>query len=297
MSTDSLRQYFVEISRHPLLTHAEELTLGRQIAAAQQILDNGGPRTKNERRLVRSGERAKRRFINGNLRLVVNVAKTFSKKVVQLEMSDLIQEGNFGLIRAVERFDYTRGYKFSTYAYWWIRQHIHRAIQRKEAHIRMPSQLAQVSANWNRVVGQLTQKLGRTPNPAELAKALKISEDELLLMMERNRGNAYSLDVILSWHDDGGTMLELMYDKEKHLEDDECMETQHDLARMQAAMMQLNDRDADVLRARFGIGCREQTYQELAEKMQVSRERTRQVVKQSLGKVRHFMMVSEACGV
>lgn len=297
MSIESLRQYLTDISRYPLLSQTEELTLGRQVAAAQQILENGGPSTKEEKRLVRSGNRAKRRFVNGNLRLVVNVAKKFNKKCVSMDLLDLIQEGNLGLIKAVERFDYTRGYKFSTYAYWWIRQHIHRAIQRKETQIRLPSQLAQVSANWSRVMGQQTQKLGRTPTHAELAKALKITDEELLLMLDRNRGSTVSLDVLLKYDDDSSTMLDLIHDKDKHRDDNEDLETQHELDRMQAALLKLSDREAELLKCRYGFDGREQTFTELAEKTQISRERTRQLVTRSLSKLRHFMLISEACGV
>lgn len=292
-TADPLRQYFIEIARHPLLTSDEELTLGKAVMEAQQILEAGGPSSSAERRIVRAGERAKRRFVNGNLRLVVTVAKSFTSNVVTMDMLDLIQEGNFGLIKAVERYDYTRGYKFSTYAYWWIRQAMRRAIQQKERQIRLPSQLAEIANKWNRVIGQQTQLLGRTPTPAELGEALKISEAEVLLLMERNRGRTYSLDALLNTDDATSTLGEVFYSRAVDAEHREETEVREDIEGMLTALMLLSDKEQAILRARYGIGQSAKSFQQIADSQQLCRERVRQLASRSLNRLKYLIETSQ----
>ena len=134
---DPLRDYLNQIGKIPLLTAAEEIELGNSIQRMMPLLDKPDL-TKDEQKIIRIGKRAKKRMVQGNLRLVISVASKYNKMTSRLSMQDLIQEGNIGLIRAVEMFDPSRGYKFSTYAYWWIRQGITRAIAEKSRTIRLP---------------------------------------------------------------------------------------------------------------------------------------------------------------
>jgi RNA polymerase primary sigma factor len=127
--TDSVKDYLNDIAKQPLLTPQQEIQLGRRVAKWRELKDKSGPLTQAEQRELRSGERARQQFIRANLQLVIHVARKYEKRHRQtLEFMDLVQEGNIGLSRAVELFDYSRGYKFSTYAYWWIRQRITRAL-------------------------------------------------------------------------------------------------------------------------------------------------------------------------
>ena len=135
---DPLRDYLNQIGKIPLLTAAEEIELGNSIQRMMPLLDKPNP-TKEEQKVIRIGKRAKKRMVQGNLRLVISVASKYNKMTSRLSMQDLIQEGNIGLIRAVEMFDPSRGYKFSTYAYWWIRQGIMRATQTQDRMIKLPS--------------------------------------------------------------------------------------------------------------------------------------------------------------
>lgn len=286
---DALRAYFVSISRHPLLTATEELTLGKAVAELQRIQENGGPKTQAERAAVRRGERAKKRFITANLRLVVTVAKQFTSVAHTMDMLDLIQEGSMGLLRAVERFDYKRGYKFSTYAYWWISQAIRRSLQRSDRQIKLPSQIAEIARQWSRKVHKETQRLGREPTLAEMAKAVKMSEDEVRLMLDRNSGVTMSLDVLLT-HDDGSSRLgDLVYDKEVEHEREADLMLQHDLSRLNDALAYLSDKEQEVVRARFGLGESEQTYASMGRELGLSRERTRQLVGRSVQKLKYLM--------
>ena len=136
--SDPLRDYLNQIGRIPLLTAAEEIALGNAIQAMMPLVGKADL-TKQEQKTIRAGNRAKKRMIQGNLRLVISVASKYSRMTTRLSMQDLIQEGNIGLIRAAEMFDPSRGYKFSTYAYWWIRQGIMRSTQTQDRMIRLPS--------------------------------------------------------------------------------------------------------------------------------------------------------------
>lgn len=294
-SHDGLRDYFVAISRHPLLTATEELTLGKQVAELQRIVDNGGPRTKDERHAVRRGERAKKRFVSANLRLVVTIAKHYKRVSHCLDMLDLIQEGNLGLVRAVERFDYTRGYKFSTYSYWWISQAMRRALQRSDRPIKLPSQIAEIARRLPSIRHKESIRLGREPSLRELAAACKMSEDELRLLLDRNTGITTSLDLLITQEDSvGSTLLDLVYDKEHAQDQDNDLALQHDLSRMRKAFVLLTDKEQELLMSRYGINEEQQTYASIGRRLGLSRERTRQMASTSLNKLRYLMEVESS---
>lgn len=292
--SDALRAYFHTIARHPLLTATEELMLGRQVAEMQTLLEKGKPLSPKEKQAVRRGEKARRRFITANLRLVVTVAKQYTSVSHSMDLLDLIQEGNMGLTKAVERFDYTRGYKFSTYAYWWISQAIRRALQKMDRTIKLPSQLADIARRWPNMRHKETQRLGREPTLAEMAQAFKMTEAEARLLMDRNSGITMSLDVLLTSEDStASTLLDLMYDKEAEQSRESDLALQHDLERMQKAFAFLTDKEQEVLKARYGIDTDQQTYARIGREMGLSRERTRQVTARSLQKLKFLMQRDE----
>lgn len=173
---DAIGDYLNNIARYPLLTPQQEIQLGRRVAKWKELKDLERPLTTQERRELRSGERARQRFVQSNLQLVVHVARKYSKRNTQtLDMLDLIQEGNIGLSRAVELFDYTRGYKFSTYAYWWIRQAIGRALVQYDPIIRLPLGVHDMLVKLNKTAQAFAQEHGRTATMTELAAVLEVT--------------------------------------------------------------------------------------------------------------------------
>jgi len=184
---DSIKDYLNSIAKYPLLTAQQEIQLGRRVARWQQLKDLDRKLTNAERREYRSGERARQRFIQSNLQLVVHVARKYDKRNNKtLEFMDLIQEGNIGLARAVELFDPSRGYKFSTYAYWWIRQGITRALIQSDAMIKLPSSLHETLYKLNRTVQQLSHDLGRAPSIMETATAMEMAPEQLSYLLKQS---------------------------------------------------------------------------------------------------------------
>ena len=183
---DSIKDYLNSIAKYPLLTAEQEIQLGRRVAKWKELKDLQRPLTADEQRQLRSGERARQRFIQSNLQLVVHVARKYDRRSNKtLELMDLVQEGNIGLARAVELFDPSRGYKFSTYAYWWIRQGMTRALITQDAIIRLPTSLHELLYKINRTAQDLTHKLGREPSLQELADAVEMDAKELSIMLKR----------------------------------------------------------------------------------------------------------------
>ncbi len=177
---DSIKDYLNDIAKQPLLTPQQEIQLGRRVAKWRELKDKPKPLTLAEQREMRSGERARQQFIRANLQLVVHVARKYEKRNRRsLEFMDLVQEGNIGLARAVELFDYSRGYKFSTYAYWWIRQGITRALTQSDSMIRLPSGMHDLMYKASRTSQELGHKLGRTPKLSEVAEELGIKPADL----------------------------------------------------------------------------------------------------------------------
>jgi len=182
---DSIKDYLNSIAKYPLLTPEQEIQLGRRVSRWQELRTKD-TLTPDERRELRSGERARQRFIQSNLQLVVHVARKYDRRQNKtLELMDLIQEGNIGLARAVELFDPSRGYKFSTYAYWWIRQGITRALIMQDAIIRLPSSLHELLFKINRTAQDMGHKLGRQPTITELAEAVDMDTEQLSMMLKR----------------------------------------------------------------------------------------------------------------
>ena len=205
MKGDSVRAYLREIGRVPLLEHAEEILLGRQVQRLMEIEEKRkeledlcGHKVSDEdlaphfdqdrkslRRELRAGKKAKDTMVTANLRLVVSVAKKYTKR--NMELLDIIQEGTIGLVRGVEKFDPGRGYKFSTYAYWWIRQGITRAIAEKSRAIRLPIHITENLNRLKKAQRDLSQKNGYIPTVDELAKELQLKEDEIKDLMCKAR--------------------------------------------------------------------------------------------------------------
>ena len=203
---DPLRSYLRDIGRVPLLSHEQEITLGRQVQelmaledmreelkmrsggsdpSQQELAAAAGLRPEVLRKRLHAGRRAKERMVAANLRLVVSVAKKYTKR--NMELLDLIQEGTIGLVRGVEKFDPTLGYKFSTYAYWLIRQGITRAIAEKSRTIRLPIHITEMLNKLKKGQLELSQELGRTPTLSELAVAVELPEEEVKYLLRRAR--------------------------------------------------------------------------------------------------------------
>ena len=207
----SFKRYLQEIARFPLLTVDQEIQYGRRIATMQGLKQLDRPLTNAEQRLVRSGLRARERFMQCNLQLVVHVAKKYeNRKCKSLEIMDLVQEGNIGLARAVELFDYSRGYKFSTYAYWWIKQGIQRAISQNDAMIRLPAGLNDLLYKISRTTFELGQQLGRPPSMKEIADNMSIGLNVIHDAMRRSLA-VCSLDAISS-NNDTASILDMIPD-------------------------------------------------------------------------------------
>jgi RNA polymerase primary sigma factor len=203
----SLKEYLREIARYPLLSPEQEIQLGRQVVKMQQL----GCTDREQRQ----GQRARDKFIKSNLKLVVNIAKKYDgRQRKAMMLLDLIQEGNIGLARAVDMFDPSRGYRFTTYAYWWIRQAIHRAIANNDNMIRMPSSLHEKIIKIAKVQSRLTQELGRLPSQQEIADDLDITIDEMITAVQRNQ-SATSLDAT-SIDSDRSAIINFITDESQH---------------------------------------------------------------------------------
>jgi len=260
---DPVRMYLKEIGRVPLLTSEEEVDLAKR-------MENGD-------------EEAKRRLAEANLRLVVSIAKRYVGR--GMLFLDLIQEGNLGLIKAVEKFDYRKGYKFSTYATWWIRQAITRAIADQARTIRIPVHMVETINKLIRVSRQLLQELGRDPSPEEIAREMNISEDKVREIIKIAQ-EPVSLETPIGEEEDShlGDFIE---DHEARAPAEEASFT---LLREQLdeVLKTLTDREQRVLRLRFGLDDgRARTLEEVGQKFGVTRERIRQIEAKTLRKLRH----------
>jgi RNA polymerase sigma factor (sigma-70 family) len=288
---DLVGVYLHEISRTPLLDAAREVELSKAIEAglyAEHLLDEGKARKGVSReeleRLVVEGERAKDLFIRANLRLVVSIARRYVRS--GMPMLDLIQEGNTGLVRAVEKFDYERGFKFSTYATWWIRQAISRAIAQQERTVRLPVHLVEDVNRMRNVHRQLTRELGSDPEPDQIAAALGVPVERVHELVRWSQ-DTVSLDTPVG--DDGDTNLgDLVADSDAP-SPEEIVLTALERQRIEGLLNHLDDRSAGIMRARYGLeDGREHSLTEVASRFSLSRERIRQLEIQALGRLREL---------
>ena len=290
-SSDPVSWYLATIGRIPLLTPAEEIELGNQVQAMMQLTEDGSKTfddsalTTQQRRLIRIGRRAKERMMKANLRLVVSVAKKYQGK--GLELLDLIQEGSLGLERAVEKFDPTRGYKFSTYAFWWIRQSMTRAIACQSRTIRLPVHLSERLTTIRKVSLDLAHKLGAMPSRVEIAEAMYIPLDELDSLL-RQALTTSSLDAPVNGEEGRSFLGDLIADSSLD-EPLDIVEQRIHHEQLGRWLSHLSDQEQHVLRLRFGLeGNERHTLAEIGRLMEVSRERVRQVELKALRKLRNL---------
>jgi RNA polymerase primary sigma factor len=285
-SSDPITWYLATIGREPLLTPAEEIELGNQVQTMMRLVEEGEREyTDQEKKLLRIGKRSKQRMMKANLRLVVSVAKKYQGK--GLELLDLIQEGSLGLERAVEKFDPTRGYKFSTYAFWWIRQSMTRAIACQSRTIRLPVHLSERLTAIRKVSLDLAHKLGAMPSRQEIAEAMAMPIDELDGLL-RQALTTSSLDAPVNGDEGRSFLGDLIADSsgEEPLDRVERGIHQEQLGRW---LSHLSDQERQVLQLRFGLeGEERHTLAEIGRQLDVSRERVRQVELKALRKLRNL---------
>lgn len=293
-SADSVRAYLKQIGKVALLNAEQEVSLAKRIEAGlyatyrlKEIAEAGEKLKAIDMRdlkaIARDGRKAKNHLLEANLRLVVSLAKRYTGR--GMAFLDLIQEGNLGLIRAVEKFDYTKGYKFSTYATWWIRQAITRAMADQARTIRIPVHMVEVINKLGRIQRELLQELGREPTPEELAKEMAITEEKVLEIQQYAR-EPISLDQTIG--DEGDSQLG------DFIEDSEAVVAVDAVSfsllqdQLQDVLQTLSEREAGVVRLRFGLtDGMPRTLDEIGQVYGVTRERIRQIESKTMSKLRH----------
>jgi RNA polymerase sigma factor (sigma-70 family) len=295
---DSVGLYLDEIARNPLLDAATEVELSKTIEAglmAEHLLaegrigrrKGGAPKSATEEELewlAAEGRRAVKQFTEANLRLVVSIARKYGR--AQMPMLDLIQEGNTGLIRAVEKFDYTKGYKFSTYATWWVRQAITRGIAQQARVVRLPVHVVEELNQVGSARRTLERQLGRDPEPVEIAAELDMDIERVLDLLRWGREHV-SLDTPVD--EDGDTSLgDLMAQETTPSPDLEVLDVES-RDRLNALVELLDERAADIIRARYGlVDGRQHKLADIGAKHGISAERVRQLEREAIQKLRKF---------
>jgi len=261
---DVVKFYFKEIRKLPLLNFEQEQALAKRVVAGD--------------------EEARSRMIESNLRLVVAIGKKYINR--GLPFSDILEEGNLGLIRAVEKFDYKRGFKFSTYASWWIRQSIERAIANHVRIIRLPVHVAEIANSYMRTVRKLTQELGREPEADEVAKRMKISVQRVRALAQTSR-DTYSLDMLIS--DEGDDTLKDVLRDTNTPSPAAAVNEQGRRKYLNECIAELPDTERNVLRMRYGLSSENpRTLDSIGKQFGITRERVRQIEKQAIGKLRNL---------
>lgn len=262
---DSVKIYLQQIGRVKLLSADEEIELAKRIAEGDEV--------------------AKQKLIQANLRLVVSIAKKYIGR--GLSFLDLIQEGNLGLIRAAEKFDYQRGFKFSTYATWWIQQSITRGIADKSRTIRLPVHMIETIGKLKRVTRELTLELGRVPTKEELAQRLGISLSKLRLVLKATQ-STISLETPLHTKDETSKIGDFLVDESTEAPDTH-VSNENLILELEKILNTLRPRERDVLKLRFGLNDgHKRTLEEIGQLFGVSRERVRQIETRALNKLRRM---------
>ncbi len=298
-SADPLRTYLGQIGRAALLTADQEVDLASRIEAgvyaaerlrrsdvpgAAGSTEEVPPQLRRDLKwIVRDGERARTRLLEANLRLVVSVAKRYAGR--GMAFLDLIQEGNLGLIRAVEKFDYTKGYKFSTYATWWIRQAISRGLAEQARTVRLPVHLVEIINRHNRLHRELLQQLGREPTAHELADALDVTVDKVLDIQQHAR-EPLSLDQAVG--DEGDSQLGDFIEDSAAVVAVDVVNFALLQDQLDQVLATLSVREAGIIRLRYGLSDgRPRTLDEIGQVYGVTRERIRQIEAKTMTKLRH----------
>ena len=278
-----MRLYLNEIGQHTLLTSDDERRLGKLIKdglvaverlTGEEPIDPGEKRTL--RRAAQEGQAAKTQMVQANLRLVVSIARRYDGK--DLQLADLVQEGNIGLMRAVDKYDYEKGFKFSTYATWWIRQAMTRAMADQGRNIRIPTHMMELVNRVQRTERELTSELERDPSPEEVAHRCGLEVEKVLELMQYAFGTV-SLDTPLGDDGDGGAWVDIIADEK--METPNSAAERHALVNLvEAELDGLPERDCEILMMRFGISRQSRPLDEVAAQFGIAREHVRHIIKE-----------------
>ncbi|MCL1839108.1 MAG: sigma-70 family RNA polymerase sigma factor [Propionibacteriaceae bacterium] len=300
---DAVGLYLEDIAKTPLLSAAEEVKLALRIEAglfAQELLEKRANGTDTEsfpnatnadlETIAQEGKAAMQRFVAANLRLVVSVARKYGR--AQLPLLDLVQEGNTGLIRAVEKFDYAKGFKFSTYATWWVRQSISRGIAQQGRIVRLPVHVAEQVNQVSNVRRSLEHRLGREANLAEIAAELEMPTQQVVELLRLARDHI-SLDSPVD--DDGDTTFGDLFIMDMIPSPDDVVINASEHARLDSMLACLDERSADILRRRYGLmDGRQSKLADIAAIWKITAERVRQIERQAIAKLRSAELVTAA---
>ncbi|GAB3925876.1 RNA polymerase principal sigma factor HrdD [Microlunatus endophyticus] len=293
---DAVGLYLDGIAKTPLLTAEEEVELAKRIEiglyASKLLAGEVSPKERGKKAvgitddelqfLIEDGQQAQRRFVMANLRLVVSVARKYGR--AQMPLLDLVQEGNTGLIRAVEKFDYTKGFKFSTYGTWWVRQSISRGIAQQGRIVRLPVHVAEQVNQVGAVRRTLERRLGRDPEIDEIAEEMGVDEDRVLDLMRYGRDHV-SLDAPVE--EGGDTALGDLIAREPMPGPDEVFLDAEEHERLEALLDQLDERSADVVRRRYGLlDGRQAKLADIGAVWGITAERVRQIERHAIAKLR-----------